>query len=72
MQKDTKAQENATSDNVLISAPTLPSPASYRESCESKELHESLDINIFQNSAFNLYSSILNLQYCINNSYMEN
>ena len=64
MQKDTKAQENATSDNVSISAPTLASPASYLESFEFKELHESLDISVFQNSAFNLYRSIVNLQYC--------
>ena len=27
--KDTKAQENVTSDNVQISAPSLPSPASF-------------------------------------------
>ena len=67
-----KAQENATSDNVSISASTLPSPASYLESCESKELHESLDISIFQNSYFNLYRSIVNLQYCINISCMGN
>ena len=45
--KDTKAQENEASDNVLISAPTLPSPASYLESCRSRETHGSLQINIF-------------------------
>ena len=45
--KDTRAQENANSDNVLISAPSLPSPASYLKSCESKELHESIHERIF-------------------------
>ena len=69
---DTKAQENATSDNVSIYAPSLLSPASYLESCEFKELHESLDISVFQNSAFNLYRCIVNLQYCINISFMGN
>ena len=44
--KDTKAQENVTSENVSISAPSLPSPASYLKSCESKELHESLHVSI--------------------------
>ena len=45
--KETKAQENATSDNVQISAPSLPSSTSYLKSCESKELHGSIHVSFF-------------------------
>ena len=45
--KHTKAQENATSDNVQISAPSLPSSTSYLKSCESKELHGSIHVSFF-------------------------
>ena len=45
--KYTKAQENATSGNVSIFAPSLPSPASCLKSCKSKELHESIHERIF-------------------------
>ena len=70
--KDTKAQENETSDNVSISAPSLPSPALYLKSCESKELHGSLHVSIFFNSGFHLYRSVIDLQHCINISCMGN
>ena len=45
--KDTKAQENETSYHVLISALTLPFPASYLEYCLSKEPHGSLQVTFF-------------------------
>ena len=47
--KYTKAQENATSGNVSIFAPSLPSPASCLKSCKSKELHGSLHVSIVKN-----------------------
>ena len=72
--KDTKAQENKASDNVLISAPTLSSPAPYLESCRSRETHGSLQVIFFFFSKliFNVYRSIVYLQYSINISCMGN
>ena len=71
--KDTKAQENETSYHVLISALTLPFPASYLEYSLSKEARGSLQVTyFFKNWAFNLYRSIVYLQYCINISCMGN
>ena len=70
--KDSTAQENSTSDNVCISAPSLPSPASYLKSCESKELHGSLHVNIKKKSGFKFYRSVVDLQHCINISCMGN
>ena len=71
--KDTKAQENVTSEIVQISAPVLPYPASYLKSCESKELHGSPHESIFfKKSAFSLHRSIVDLQHCINISCMRN
>ena len=71
-QKDNKAQENATSDNVQISAPILPSLTSYLKFCKSKELQGSVPVSIILNTGFNLYRSVVDLQHCINISCMGN